>query len=299
MSLWLPSSFVEQLVVGILLIFLGAVVVFGWKRIWFFWLKRKIEPRLDEMTKAYQQEIGQYFETVPRLVVSDKKQQESPYGVIFVAPEEIDIVEQVFLLNIPPACSLRKVRLLFSPTLKRALFDFFSWRLAMRRKREDIASKILDNAMTNYPREFRTIQRLHEEEKLSAIVLQEALRRLRKYKDLAKISPDDIEEYSKIVGEWAERDFQLVLVGEKPLETYTEAIEVGLSGHKEVLALARGGHVKRLRKVDELCQKAIRPLYAKSEEDEWYLVESDNTLPVLRIWFRRSPFEDVVRLRAA
>jgi len=294
----IPSSFVEQLVVGLILILVGAALIFGWKRIRFFWLRSKIEPRLRELTETYRDEIGEYFETTPRLVVSDRRQEEKPYGIIFITPEEIDVVEQVFLLNIPPACSLRKVRLLFNPLLKAALFDYFSWRLALRRKREDIASKILDNAMTSYSREFRVIQKLHEEEKLSAIVLQEALRRIRKYKDLTKISPDDVDEYSKIVKEWAERDFQLVLVGDKSLEAYSEAISQGLSGHREILALARGNYVKRLKKADELCIQAIKPLYTRSEEDEWYRVERDDTLPVLRIWFRRFPFEDTVRLRA-
>lgn len=293
--MWIPDSFVEQLVIGLILVLVGAALVFGWKCVRFFWLRHKIEPHLNEMTKTYREEIGEYFETTPRLVVSDRRHEEKPYGIIFITPEEIDVVEQVFLLNIPPACSLRKVRLLFNPLLKAALFDYFSWRLALRRKREDIASKILDNAMTSYSREFKVIQKLHEEEKLSVIVLQEALRRLRRYKDLTKISPDDVDEYSKIVKEWAERDFQLVLVGDKPPEAYCEAISQGLSGYTEVLALARGSNVKRLRKVDELCTQVIKPLYTRSEEDEWYRVERDDTLPVLRIWFRRSPFENTLR----
>jgi hypothetical protein len=293
----IPFSTYEQIIVGLILFILTAVLLLGWKRIQFYLIKRKIKPHLDEITESYRQEIGQYVETVPMLIVSDKKPKESCYGVIFVTPEEIDAVEQVFLINIPPACSLRKIRLLFDPNLKRALFDFFSWRLAIRRKREDIGSKILDNAIKNYAKDFKTIQKLHEEEKLSEIVLQEALRRLRKYKNLAKISPDDVNEYSKIVREWGERKFKLVLVGPGAVEDYTEKIASYLTIQGEVLALARGSYVKRLDKVCELCTKAIKPLYIKSEDDVWYYVEKDSTAPVRRIWFRRTPFKDVIHLK--
>ncbi len=294
----IPFSTLEQIAAGLAVAFIVFLVALGRKRLRFYWIRRKIQPRLEQITQSYKEEIGEYLETFPKLVVSDRKPQEEPYGFIFITPEEIDAVEQVFLISIPPACSLRKIRLLFDANLKRAFFDYFSWRLAIGRKREDIASKILDNSLKNYPQDFKAIQKLQEENKLGAISLQEALRRLRKYKDLTKISPDDIAEYSAIVREWAERDFGLVLVGRKSPEEYVDAISHALSTHKEVLALARGDPVKRLTKASELCQQAIKPVYIKREGGEWYFVEKEDTQPVLRIWFRRTPFEDTVRLKA-
>ncbi len=289
---------IGDILVGVAVAIIIAVLALGWKKLRFYWIKRKIEPHLRQIAESYKEEIGEYVESIPKLVVADKKPQEDPYGFIFITPEEVDAVEQVFLISIPPACSLRKIRLLFDTNLKRAFFDYFSWRLALRRKREDIASKIQDNALAKYPKDFKAIQRLHEEQKLSAIALQEALRRLKRYKDLTKISPDDIAEYSQIAREWAERDFGLVLVGSKEPEDYAEAITRVLSKHSEALGLARGDNAKRLTKACGLCQQAMKPLYTKQETDQWYYIEKDDTVPVLRIWFKRSPFADVVPLRS-
>jgi hypothetical protein len=281
------SSFFEQFAVGVLLILVAAALALSWKKIRFLWIKRKITPRLNQITTEYQQEIGEYVETIPKLVVSDKKPGEEPYGFIFITPDEIDAVEQVFLISIPPACSLRRIRLLLDVNLKRAFFDYFSWRLAISRKREDVASKILDNAMRTYPDDFRAMQKLHEENKLSAIALQEALRRLRKYKDLKNISPDDINEYSKIVREWARRDFDLVLVYQNPADDYVAEINRSLARNREVLALARGSYVKRLEKASDICQKtSMGSLYTTRETDVWYSVEQEDTMPVLRVWFK-------------
>jgi hypothetical protein len=293
-----PISF-ETIFTTAILAVIAFVVAYFRKAIYYWWLKRKIQPKLDKIVQSYQNEIGAYVETRPQLIVTTRKPSEETYGIIFVTPDEILAVEQQFILSIPIACSLRKIRLLLDTNLKRALFDFLSWRLAVVHGREDLASQIYDHATTAYPDDFDAIHRLHAEAKLSNIVLQEALRRLRKYSDLRQVSPGDVREFSDIFREWARRDFSLIIIGgETDKYTYIDMAMDELAKHRELLLLTRGLSIAKLVDVVNGCKKRDSRLKDyKKDTDSWYYPSTDHTVSSLRVWISRGPVADVVQFR--
>lgn len=283
---------IEQIIGAIILSSAIALVALArkWilKKIEFFNIRRKVKPKLAEVYKTYCDEITPiYVETKPRLTVSDKKPAEGPFGTIFVTPEEVPVIDNTFIISLPPACSLRQIRVLFDTNLRRALFDYLAWRLALKLKRENFATKIYDRAMEKYKEEFSIVSKLHEERKLTEVVLQEALRRIRKYTTLADISPDDINEFSLIVRDWAKRDFGLTTIGDEKLETYTEYIIRDLKRHKEALVLALGAKITKAIDVTEMCKRKVKGIETKIEIDSWFFPTEKRTVSAIRIWLKR------------
>jgi len=287
------------IITAIILAILGFLAAFFRQAIRFWWLKRKIQPKLNAIVESYRKEIGAYVETTPQLIVTTHKPSIDTYGIIFVTPEEISAVEQQFILSIPISCSLRQIRLLLDTNLKRALFDFLSWRLAVVHRREDLASKIYDHATKAYPDDFDAIHRLHAEEKLANIVLQEALRRLRKYSDLRQISPADVREFSDIFREWAKRDFALIIIAaETETVEYVELAMNELVKHLEIVLLTRGQSISKLVDIANGCKRRdSRLVDYKKETDSWYYPATDHTVSSMRIWISRGPMTDVVRFK--
>jgi len=247
---------------------------------------------LDKFEKEV---LPEYVETRPKLLVQLKEEddlkEEPPFGYICIPAEEPEKVIKVLLTYIPVNSSLRIIRTLFEKKMNNALFDYLSYKLAIKTGHPEIAVKFRDKALEEYPQEYKTIEKLDRDGKLTSVVLEEAFLRIRKCH--GEPSTSDIEEFSLLVKKIAEMDISVVRIGETSPQTYVKQI---LQKKGSVVLLARGLYVtKAIEIANRLLEEGYE--YYSSEElgfhnpelGVWHFYHPppEHDVPLIRIWLKK------------
>mgnify|MGYP000719329910 CR=1 FL=1 len=156
---------------------------------------------------------------------------------------------------------------------------------------EDIAVKFRDAAMRDHPEDYKVIERLYEDGKLTGILLNEAIVRLKKAR--GKISISDVEEFSTLARKLAEIDVKLIRIGPESDQYYIERI---LKEKQGVVLLARGKNIEKAIKVaTQLCERDFEFFsqdelgFSNPEIGSWiFLYPKERTVPLMRIWLKRT-----------
>jgi len=239
--------------------------------------------------------LPEYVETKPKLKVVLKKEElpsEHPFGYIFIAPGEEELLWDILLAVVPISSSLKSIRILFDENLRKSLFDFLSYRLGLELDKEDIAVKFRDHAVAVAPNDYEIIEKLYSGGKLTAIILMEASIRLQKTK--GKPSTSDVREFSTLVRKIAEIDAEVIRVGEGHVQTY---VEEALQKKSGVILLARGEYISKAVDVaNALLTKGFQMFSEKElgfpnpEIGTWEFIEpkKKKTVSFMRIWLKRT-----------
>ncbi len=259
-----------------------------------YWKRYKIKPVYEPMMSMYEEKVlPEYVELRPEIKVQLKKEDlpiEHPFGYIFLPTEDIERGIDVLLAFIPVSSSLKRIRILFDEKLRKSLFSYLSYRLGLETGFEDRAVRFRDIAISQYPEEYKIIEKLYETGKLTGIILIEAAIRIRRAK--GKPSTSDLNEFSRLVGKLVELDVTVMRIGEESVESYVERV---LEGEYGVVLLSRGRHIQKAVEVsNQLCEKGFE-LY-RSEElgfpnpeiGKWLFLEpEEHEVPLQRIWLKR------------
>jgi len=290
------EQFLWEIIFLIILAILGSVVVFGRNRIGKWLFIRKIKPALDQTMSVYEKSIlPEYVEVKPKIEVVRKKEDipaELPFGYIFVPVGQEELIWDLFLTYLPISSSIRRIRLLFDENLRKSLFDVLSYQLGMKLDKEEIAVKFRDNAIKAYADDFEVMDKIYRDGKLTAVILYEASKRLRKTK--GKVSISDVKEFSKLVRKIAEIDAEIMRIHRRPASHY---VEEALKLKRGVVLLARGAYIENAVRVsDELCEKGFEKFtpnelgFSNPETGTWYFVHPRSPkkqVPFMRIWLKR------------
>ena len=238
--------------------------------------------------------LPEYVETRPKLIVQLKKEdlpEEPPFGYIFVPPQDAETAIRFLVSYVPLNSSLRIIRALFDEKMRHALFDYLSYKLGMEINRPEIAIKFRDKALKEYPEEYKTIEKLDSEEKLTGIILEEAFIRIKKCR--GKPSTSDIEEFSLLVKKIAEMDIAVMRIGESSPQVYAKQI---LQKECSVVLLARGLYISTAIEVANIL---IEEGYEYFSSDElgfqnpelgvwhFYYPPPEHDVPLIRIWLKK------------
>jgi len=260
---------------------------------WFY--QRKIKPTYDRVMDTFEEKVlPGYVETRPKLMVQLRKEdlpKESPFGYILVPPEDAEKVMPFLVSYVPLNSSLRIIRTLFEEKMRLALFDYLSYKLGIKINCPEIAVKFRDRALRDYPEEYKTIEKLDSDEKLTGIILEEAFMRIKKCH--GQPSTSDVEEFSLLVKKIAEIDIAVVRIGDLSSQSYVKKI---LEMEKSVVLLARGLYVnKAIEVASRLLEKDYE--YFSSEElglqnpelGIWHFRHPppEHDVPLIRIWLKR------------
>ena len=256
----------------------------------------RVKPLLKKAVSTYEEKVlPEYVETKPKLKVVLKKEElpsEHPFGYIFIAPGEEELLWDILLAVVPISSSLKSIRILFDENLRKSLFDLLSYRLGLELGKEDIAVKFRDQAMALRPNDYEIIEKLYGGGKLTAIILMEASIRLQKTK--GKPSASDVKEFSTLVRKIAEIDAEVIRVGERYVQTY---VEEALQKKSGVILLARGDYISKAVEVaTTLCTKGFQMFSEKElgfpnpEIGTWEFIEpkKKKTVSFMRIWLKRT-----------
>jgi len=257
---------------------------------------RRVKPLLKQTVSIYEEKVlPDYVETKPKLKVVLKKEElpsEHPFGYIFIAPGEEELLWDILLAVVPISSSLKSIRILFDENLRKSLFDLLSYRLGLELGKEDIAVKFRDQAMAVRPDDYETIEKLYSGGKLTAIILMEASIRLHKTK--GKPSASDVKEFSTLVRKIAEIDAEVIRVGEGPAQSY---IDEALRRKSGIILLARGDYISKAVEIaTALFTKGFQMFSEKElgfpnpEIGTWEFVEpkKKKVVSFMRIWLRRA-----------
>jgi len=288
----------QEIIIGILgsigtSLVLGLLYLFR-KRIKKWWYSRKIKPIYNSMMDTFEKKVlPDYVETRPKLEVQLEKSdipEKPPFGYICVPAENLEAATKILLTFIPVNSSLRIIRMLFNEKLKKALFDYLSYKLAVEYERQEIAVEFRDKALREYPEEYKIIEKLDRDEKLTSVVLAEAFLRIRKTH--GNPSSSDMEEFSLLVKKIAEMDVAIIRIGDLSAQLYVDRI---LQMKKPVVLLARGENVNNAKKVsNKLTEIGYKLIPEKElglqnpETGTWQFKHPppDHEKPFIRIWHR-------------
>jgi len=241
--------------------------------------------------------LPEYVEITPKLKPLLKKEDlplEVPFGYIFVSVGQEELVDDIFIRDIPVSSSLKKIRLLFDKKLKRALFDYLSYRLGLELGKEDIAIRFRDRALDLNPKDYERIEKLDRDGKLSGIIFNECLIRL--WKTSGKPSVSDVTEVSKLARKLADLDVVVVRVGEASPISYIEKV---LEKRTGIILLARGRYINNaidvaLKLINERDLKLIPQKdlgFTNPEIETWHFIHPEKeseSVSCMRIWLEKS-----------
>jgi hypothetical protein len=239
----------------------------------------------------YEKEVlPDYVETKPKIIVAQKAQEipdDLPFGYIFVPEGQEELVWNTLIAYIPICCSLRKIKLLFDENLRKSLFDLLSYELGLKLKQETLAVSYRDHGLKTYKEDYKVMESLYQDKKLTIVILLEASTRLRR--SGGHISASDVEEFSTLVRKIAKVDAIVVRVG----RNLVKAEEI-MASKRGVVLLARG---KNIEKAIKLSNDLEANGYVKipeaelglpnPEEGMWYFTYPKvNEVPFMRVWLK-------------
>lgn len=284
-SLW-------EIFIGLIVLILVAIYFFGWNKIRKWWFKRKISPSFNKSISLYEEILPDFVEEKPKIKVIDEKDkipEDIPFGYIFVPEGEEELIWNTLIMYIPVSSSLKGIRVLFDEKLRKALFDLLSYKLGLKLNMENLAVGFRDNALRKYREDFKVIEKIYDDGKLTTVILMEASERFRRRK--GQISTDDVEEFSILVRRISEMDVKVIRVGYRDVsKDMDEAFEAG----RNIVLLARGRHTEKAIFISELLKEKGYELIP--EEDIklknpqtgiWRFVDGKE-VPFYRIWLRKS-----------
>jgi hypothetical protein len=289
----------QDIIHGIIIAVTGSIVLaliyFCRNRIekW-HWKRYKIKPVYEPMMSTYEKKVlPDYVEVKPGIKVQLKKEDlpaEPSFGYVFVPGKDAERAIDILLACIPVSSSLRSIRVLFDEKLRRSLFDYLSYRLALEIGKEDRAVAFRDKALREYPKEYEIIERLYEEGKLTGILFNEAIIRFRRAN--GKPSTSDMQEFSRLVKKLVEIDVMVIRIGEATAESYVEEVIEKKCG---AVLLARGRYTEKALDVSsQLCEKSFELFsveelgFSNPEIGTWHFVHpKEHDIPLMRIWLKR------------
>lgn len=264
---------------------------------------RKVNEVFNPLMKDYREKIMPEGEQEkPKLValtgdVDISSKEEVPFGYIFVPMENEELIKPILISNIPLSSSFKTVRILFDESLRKNLFRFLSYRLALESNETELASRIRDLSMRQetQSKDFEIIEKLFNDGKLNGIVLNEAKIRLKRTGNTPTIS--DVKEFSRLVRKISDFDVKLIRIGRLSDLKVNSYIESCKNEKKGIVLLARGENVEKAIKVSEDLNEIDTKIgisYIKYPSEElgfnnpetgkW--VFEDNEVPFIRIWLK-------------
>jgi len=289
------EEFYWEIILGVALLFFGALYTFGRKRIKKWLFKRKVNPTLEKIMAVYERDIlPEFVEAKPKIKVLEEKEvapSELPFGYIFVPMGQEELVWDVLLTCLPVSCSLRRIRVLFDEKLRKAMFDVLSYKLGEKLDKGETVIKIRDNAIRVYPDDYEVMEKIYEDGKLTTIILYEASKRFRATG--GKISISDVREFSRLVRKMPEIDAGIQRIFKSPADYY---VEEAIKKKRGVILLARGTYIeKAIQVADELCKKGFEKFttdelgFSNPDTGIWYFVHPESRLketPFMCIWLK-------------
>lgn len=286
------EQFYWEIIFLILFSLVGGVYLFGRTKIRRFLFRRKIAPKIQEIVSIYEKEVlPDYVEIKPKIIVAQKTQElpnDLPFGYIFVPEGQEELVWNTLIAYIPICCSLRKIKLLFDESLRKSLFDLLSYELGLKLNQENLAVAYRDHGLKTYKEDYKVMESLYQDKKLTIVILLEASTRLRKSGG-AHISASDVEEFSTLVRKIAQIDAIVIRVGKSPVR-----VEEIVASGRGVVFLARG---KNIEKAIRLSNRLEANGYIKlspaelglpnPEQGIWYFTYPKvNEVPFMRVWLK-------------
>jgi hypothetical protein len=289
------KEFYWEFIVGIVLLFLGALYAFGRIRIKKWLFKRKVKPTLEKMMSVYERDIlPDFVEAKPEIKVLEEKEvapTKLPFGYIFIQMGQEHLVWDILLTCLPVSCSLRRIRVLFDEKLRKAMFDLLSYKLGEKLDKAEIAVGFRDNAMQKYPDDYEVMEKLYEDGKLTALILYEASKRFRVTG--GKFSVSDVKDFSRLVRKISEIDVKIMRIYKKPATYY---VKEAVKRKRGVVLLARGRYIEKAIEVsDQLYEKGFEKFtedelgFANPDTGIWYFVHPKSPhkqVPFMRIWLK-------------
>lgn len=288
------QQYLVETTVAVTVLVLSAIVVIFRHKIERWLFARKIKPVFDPIMAAYREEIlPEYVEKTPEIRVVLRKEDIPSgdlFGYIFVSAGQEELASTIFVTSIPVNSSLRRIRVLFDEDLRRALFDFLSYRLALECGKEDLAVKFRDRGLRMDPEDFQIIEKLYDDGKLTGILLNEAYSRLQR--ERGKPTTSTIIEFSKLARKMSELDVAIVRIGDGSISSYIQGIKEKRGG---AILLARGHYIEKAAVIAEKLRDDSFELYSPSkigfpnpEIGTWhFLFPEEKTVPLMRIWLKR------------
>lgn len=286
------QQFYWEIIFLILFAIIGSVYLFGRDRVRRYLFRRKIAPKVQEIVSVYEKEVlPDYVETKPKIIVAEKTQEiptDLPFGYVFVPEGQEELVWNTLIAYIPICCSLRKIKLLFDETLRKSLFDLLSYELGLKMGKENFAVAYRDHGLKEYEQDYKVMESLYKDKKLTVVILLEASIRLRKTK--GHVTASDVEEFSTLVRKIAQVDAIVIRVGGKNPIRVEEIVANG----RGVVFLARGKNIKRVK---QLSSELEANGFVKVPEEElglpnpeegiWYFTYPKvNQVPFMRVWLK-------------
>ena len=285
------EQFFWEIIFLVLFTVVGGVYLFGRNKIRRFLFLKKIAPKLQEVMSVYEKEVlPDYVETKPKIIVAQKTDEipdDLPFGYIFVPEGQEELVWSTLIAYIPICCSLRKIKLLFDESLRRSLFDLLSYELGLKLNQENLAVAYRDHGLKTHKEDYKVMESLYQDKKLTIVILLEASIRLRKSGE--HISANDVEEFSTLVRKIAQIDAVVVRIGKSPVK-----VEEIVASGRGVVFLARG---KNIEKAIRLSNRLEANGYVKVSEAElglpnpeqgiWYFTYPKvKEVPFMRVWLK-------------
>lgn len=282
-----------EICVAVFLILLGATYYFSRRRISNWWFGRKVKPKLKRAIEIYEKEIlPEYVTTKPKIISVEEKSEIPPglpFGYIFVPKGQEELIWGTLIAYLPVSSSLRRIRILFDKDLRESLFDVLSYQLGLKLGKEETAVKFRDIALEQHEEDFKVMETIYSDGKLTTIILWEASLRFKKTQ--GQISVSDVTEFSKLVRKISQIDAVVVRVGEKRISRYVNEItNIG----RGIVLLARGQYISKAVEIATQLLAKQYELYSPQklgftnpEIGTWIFEETKEKVSFMRIWLKK------------
>lgn len=289
------QEFYWEIILGLVVSVLAGMYIFGRNRFRRWQFSRKINPKFEKAIKVYEKEIlPEFIETKPKVKIlssRDEIPEDLPFGYIFVLEGEEELIWSTLIAYLPVSSSLKKIRILFDESLRKSMFNLLSYELGLKLGMEDLAVNFRDDAMRKYPEDFRVMENMYEDGKLTTVILPEASKRLQITR--GHISSSDVEEFSILVRKIANINASVVRIG--TLTNVQKCVEEIVTTDRGVVLLARGRWIEKAIEFSERLQKenyekipGIELELSNPEEGIWHFEYPEpNDVPFMRIWLRK------------
>lgn len=192
-------------------------------------------------------------------------------------------------MYIPVSSSLKGIKLLFDENLRKALFDLLSYKLGLKLDMGNLAVSFRDNALRKYREDFKLIEKIYNDGKLTTVILMEASERFRRTK--GEFSTSDIEEFSILVRKISEIDVRVLRIGEFDI---MKDVEETIKKGRGIVLLSRGRYTEKAILISESLKEKG---YELIPEDDlgltnpqtgiWRFLDGKE-VPFYRVWLRKS-----------
>src|SRR4030042_6273105 len=297
------TEYLNEIIIGVIIVILTGLLYYFKDSIKKRLFLRKVGKIFDPLIKNYYEKIMTEDEQEKPILVAltgevdISSKEEIPFGYIFVPMENEELIKPILISNIPISSSFKTVRILFDESLRKNLFRFLSYRLALESDETELASRIRDLSLRqeSQSKDFEIIEKIYNEGKLNGIVLNEAKIRLKQTNNIPTIS--DVKEFSRFVRKTSEFDVKLIRIGRLANSSAYASIESCKTEKKGIVLLARGENVEKAIKISEDLngidtKMGISYIQYPSEElgfnnpetGTWYF--KGNEVPFIRIWLK-------------